>query len=310
MASAKVGDDVYGEDPTVNELEERAAHLMGKESALFAPSGTQSNLIAMLSHCTRGDEYIVGENAHTYRYEGGGAAVLGGIQPNPLKMGIDGRLDLDEIQNAIKPKDIHFARTRLVCLENTHAGHPVPPTYFASVKRLCNEYSLAMHLDGARIFNASVFQSIDPATLVEDFDSVSLCLSKGLGAPVGSILVGSRDFIQNSRRWRKVLGGGMRQAGIIAAAGLYALEHNIRRVSEDHEKAWVLAETLQNRFGLEKVRCQTNMLHLEIDEDLYTSLASHLASGGVKVGRPRWVLHKGITQTALAKIQRLISSFK
>ncbi len=310
MASAPVGDDVYGEDPTVQELEKYSAEIMGKEAGLFGPSGTQTNLIAMLTHCTRGDEYIVGQNAHTYRYEGGGAAVLGGIQPNPLAMGIDGTLQPDDIVAAIKPDDIHFPKTKLVCLENTHAGMPLPYSYSKEINQLCRKYDLASHLDGARVFNAAVFGKLEPINLVEYFDSVSFCLSKGLGAPIGSVLVGDKEFIEAARRWRKVLGGGMRQAGVIAAAGLYALKNNINRLAYDHEKANDLFRALATRFGENNIRLATNMLHLEINEDLYISLASHLAKGGVKVGRPRWVLHKDVSQPGIEKIKQLISSFK
>ena len=310
MASADVGDDVYGEDPTVKKLEQYSAELMGKEAGLFGPSGTQTNLIAMLTHCTRGDEYIVGQNAHTFKYEGGGAAVLGGIQPNPLAMGIDGTLQPDDIVAAIKPDDIHFPKTKLVCLENTHAGMPLPANYTQDISRLCREYNLAMHLDGARVFNAAVFRRLEPLDVVEGYDSVSFCLSKGLGAPIGSVLVGDEEFIETGRRWRKVLGGGMRQAGVIAAAGLYALKHNINNLIYDHEKASELFPALSTRFGAENIRLATNMLHLEINEDLYRSLSAHLAKGGVKVGRPRWVMHKDVSQTGVEKIKQLISSFK
>ncbi len=310
MASAPVGDDVYGEDPTVKKLEKYSAELMGKEAGLFGPSGTQTNLVAMLTHCTRGDEYIVGQNAHTFKYEGGGAAVLGGIQPNPLAMSIDGTLRPDDILAAIKPDDIHFPKTKLVCLENTHAGMPLPSHYAHEISQLCKGYGLAMHLDGARIFNASVFRKLEPLDAVKDFDSVSFCLSKGLGAPIGSVLVGDKEFIETGRRWRKVLGGGMRQAGVIAAAGLYALKHNIKNLIYDHEKASELFIALSARFGANNIRLATNMLHLEINDDLYTSLAEHLSKGGVRVGRPRWVIHKDVSQTGVEKIKQLILSFK
>jgi threonine aldolase len=310
MASAPVGDDVYGEDPTVKELEQYSAELMGKEAGLFGPSGTQTNLVAMLTHCTRGDEYIVGQNAHTFKYEGGGAAVLGGIQPNPLAMGINGTIEPDDIVAAIKPDDIHFPKTKLVCLENTHAGMPLPHSYTQEVHQLCKKYDLALHLDGARVFNAAVFGNLEPINLVKDFDSVSFCLSKGLGAPIGSVLIGDTEFIEIARRWRKVLGGGMRQAGVIAAAGLYALKNNINSLSYDHEKASDLCRALVTRFGANNIRLATNMLHLEINEDLYASLATNLAKNGVKVGRPRWVMHKDVSQTGVEKIKQLISSFK
>lgn len=310
MAKARVGDDVYKEDPTVVQLERFSAELTGKEAGLFAPSGTQSNLVALLTHCTRGDEYIVGQTAHTFRYEGGGAAVLGGIQPNPLKMGIDGTMCPEEILQAIKPDDIHFAKTKLICLENTHAGMPLPLNYSPKIRNICEKYRLAMHLDGARIFNAAVSEKLAAVDLVRDFDSISFCLSKGLGAPVGSVLVGTKEFIETARRWRKVLGGGMRQAGILAAAGLYALKNNIQGLSSDHEKTEELCDVLALRFGSDNVRCATNMLHLTVEKETYVSFASHLEDHGVRVGRPRWVLHKGITQAAINKIKNLVESFK
>ena len=225
-------------------------------------------------------------------------------------MGVDGTLQLNDIAAAIKPDDIHFPKTKLVCLENTHAGMPLPHYYAQEINQLCKKYDLAMHLDGARVFNAAVSGNLEPLDVVKDFDSVSFCLSKGLGAPIGSVLIGDKEFIETARRWRKVLGGGMRQAGVIAAAGLYALKNNMKRLSSDHEKAEDLSEALTSRFGSDKIRCATNMLHLEINEDLYSSLVAHLAKGGVKVGRPRWVMHKDVSHTGLTKIKQLISSFK
>ena len=220
MYEARLGDDVYGEDPTVNDLQDYVAALLDKEAALFAPSGTQSNLLALFAHCDRGDEYLVGDNAHTFRYEGGGAAVLGSISPQPLPMAFDGTMSLDDLEAAIKPADFHFARSRVICLENTHAGEPLPLGYAEAVASLGQRRSLAMHLDGARLFNAALAQNRTPAALAAPFDSVSVCLSKGLGAPVGSVLAGSQTLIDEAKRWRKVLGGGMRQAGVIAAVGL------------------------------------------------------------------------------------------
>ena len=225
MKTAKVGDDVYGEDPTVNELEDFAASLLGKQAALFLPTGTQSNLTALLTHCQRGDEYIVGQEAHTFKYEGGGAAVLGSIQPQPINFERDGSLAIESIKSAIKPEDNHFARTKLICLENTHAGKALDLDYIANIRLLCDDYKLLLHLDGARFFNACVAKGLKPETLASNFNSVSVCLSKGLGAPVGSLLVGSEDFIYKARRWRKVLGGGMRQAGIVAAGGPVSYTH-------------------------------------------------------------------------------------
>ncbi|MFW6055107.1 MAG: low-specificity L-threonine aldolase, partial [Thermodesulfobacteriota bacterium] len=237
MNRAEVGDDVYGEDPSVNHLEALAAEKLGTEAALFVSSGTQGNLLGVMTHCTRGDEYIVGQKAHTYRLEGGGAAVLGGIQPQPLDFEPDGTLDLIKVASFIKPDDIHCARTRLLCLENTMGGTPLPLEYLGQAARLAKKHRLNTHLDGARIFNAAVKQEVPVQAISEHFDSVSFCLSKGLGAPVGSVLCGSREQIQKARRWRKVLGGGMRQAGYLAAAGVYALENNVQRLAEDHDNA-------------------------------------------------------------------------
>ena len=311
MSEASVGDDVYGEDPTVNALEKHAADMFGKPAAIFASSGTQTNLLGILSHCTRGDEYIVGSQAHTFKYEGGGAATLGGVVPNPIGIESDGTMPLKTIQESIRPKDDpHFATTKLVCLENTFAGQPLPTNYATQVSEICSRNDLSLHLDGARIFNAAIANNTSVEELTQPFDSVSICLSKGLGAPIGSILLSSEELIKRARRWRKVLGGGMRQAGIIAAAGMYALENNIETLSNDHEKAAALFETLKTRFGEESITCFTNMLHLNIGQEVYTSLASHLVEGGIRVGRPRWVLHKDVSNSAVTKIKRLIGSFK
>jgi threonine aldolase len=262
MAQAPVGDDVWGDDPTVARLEELSAALLGKESALFLPSGTQSNLVALLTHCQRGDEYLVGQDAHTYKYEGGGAAVLGSIQPQPLAMAPDGSIPLDSIRYAIKPDDFHFARTRLLCLENTIAGKVLSLDYMAAACALADEHGLAKHLDGARVFNAAVKLGVEVGHIAAPFDSVSVCLSKGLGAPVGSVLCGSREFIRQARRWRKMLGGGMRQAGIIAAAGIHALENNISRLADDHANAALLARELAAipDLTLDPATVQTNMV--------------------------------------------------
>ncbi|MCO7224120.1 low-specificity L-threonine aldolase [Pleionea sp. CnH1-48] len=265
MHTAPVGDDVYGEDPTINQLEEYCAELLGKEAALFASSGTQTNLLALLTHCQRGEEYIVGQHAHTYKYEAGGAAVLGSIQPQPIHFNDDGYMPLDDIKAVIKPDDLHFAKSKLVCLENTHAGQCLPQDYPAQVKAICEEHNLLLHLDGARIFNAVVAQNTHVRDLTKDYDSVSICLSKGLGAPVGSVLVGSAEFIKNTRRWRKMLGGGMRQAGMLAAACLYALQNNVERLQDDHDNASLLLKGLQE---IDAVEClphsaQTNMVFVK-----------------------------------------------
>ncbi len=270
MVHAAVGDDVYGEDPTVNRLEALAAEILGTESALFCSSGTQSNLLALMTHCERGDEYIVGQHAHTYKYEGGGAAVLGSIQPQPLDFEEDGTLDLEKVSRFIKPDNFHFARTRLLCLENTHAGTVLPLDYLARARDFSHEHGLKLHLDGARVFNAAVKLDVDVQAVTRHFDTISCCLSKGLGAPVGSVLCGPADQIRKARRWRKVLGGGMRQAGILAEAGIFALTHNVRRLAEDHKNAatlaWGLASIGAVRIDPEKV--QTNIVFVDIDADM------------------------------------------
>ncbi len=309
MAQAPVGDDVYGEDPTVNTLEATAAVMLGKDSGLFVPSGTQSNLLALLTHCGRGDEYIVGQTAHTYRLEGGGAAVLGGIQPQPLDLQADGCLDLTEVEAYIKPDDFHYAKTRLLCLENTNGGKSLPLDYIQRARDLCNRHHLNLHLDGARFFNAAIAEQVEPRTLAEPFDSVSICLSKGLGAPVGSVLVGSADFIHRARRWRKMVGGGMRQAGIIAAGGLYALEHHVTRLAEDHHHAEQLAGVIIEKFGADSVQQATNMLHLALDPGVYSNLRDHLLANDVRVGRPRWVVHLDVNSKDIEKISSLIKAF-
>ncbi len=243
MAAAEVGDDVYGDDPTVNALEELGARMLGKEAALYASSGTQTNLLALLTHCGRGDEYIVGQTAHTYKYEQGGAASLGSIVPQPVEFEADGSLDLGKVEAKIKPDDIHFARTRLLCLENTNGGKVLSSAYQAEAAAFARRHGLAIHLDGARIFNAAVAQGVDVRDIAQHYDTVSVCLSKGLGAPVGSLLCGPADFVSRARRWRKALGGGMRQAGIIAAGGIFALSHNVTRLAEDHANAaWLAGE--------------------------------------------------------------------
>lgn len=277
MAEAEVGDDVYGEDPTVNLLEKTTAQMTGMEAGLFCASGTQSNLLALMAHCNRGDEYIVGQLAHTYRYEGGGAAVLGSIQPQPLDLEPDGTLDLEKVARFIKPDDFHFAKTRLLCLENTQGGKVLPMDYLAQARTFVNAHNLLLHLDGARVFNAAVKLNVEVEKITRHFDTVSCCLSKGLGAPVGSVLCGPKNFIQTARRWRKVIGGGMRQAGILAAAGLHALEHHINRLGQDHENARHLATGLSqiNGIGLDPGGVQTNILFTDIKGDI-SKLYQHL----------------------------------
>lgn len=262
MLHSDVGDDVFGDDPTVNALQARVAELLGFEAALFMASGTQSNLCALLAHCGRGDEYLVGQLAHTYRYEGGGAAVLGGIQPQPLANQADGTLLLADIAAAIKPDDAHFARTRLLCLENTWNGNVLPADYVGEAVALARSKGLATHLDGARLFNAAVASGRPARELCAGFDSVSVCFSKGLGAPVGSMLCGSQALIQQARRERKRLGGGMRQVGLLAAAADHALTHHVDRLADDHRLARRLAEGLADIPGLSVTPPQTNIVFL------------------------------------------------
>ena len=297
MASAIVGDDVYGEDPTVNRLERECSGRLGFEAGLFVASGTQSNLAALLAHCERGDEYIAGQDAHAYRFEGGGAAALGGIQPQPLPFEADGTLRLDAIEAAIKPPDNHFARTRLVCVENTQGGKPLPPGYLADVRTLAERRGLRLHMDGARLFNAAAALDVEAEALARHCHSVSVCLSKGLGAPAGSVLCGDAQLIAKARRWRKVLGGGMRQAGILAAAGLHALEHNVDRLREDHERATRLAHGLREH-GL-AATCHTNMVFLNGVEA--ERMIEHMAKAGVRVSGPRWVVHLDVDDDAIER---------
>ncbi|MCG3208267.1 MAG: L-allo-threonine aldolase [Anaerolineae bacterium] len=300
MAAAEVGDDVYGEDPTVNRLEALAAERLGKEAALFVTSGTQSNLLAIMSHCQRGEEYIVGQTAHTYRYEAGGAAVLGSIQPQPLDFEPDGTLNLQQVAAAIKPDDYHFARTRLLCLENTQGGKVLPLDYLAQAGALAKTHNLATHLDGARIFNAAVKQQVDVREIARHFDTVSVCLSKGLAAPVGSVLCGPAEFIKTARRWRKMVGGGMRQAGVLAAAGIIALTEMVERLSDDHANARRLAKGLAGIPGIavELDSVQTNMVFFSLAESLVGKFGPFMAEQGITVGDGpypiRAVTHYGI----------------
>ncbi len=295
MAAAEVGDDVFADDPTVNALQERIAAMLGKEAALFVPTGTQSNLCGLMAHCGRGDEYLVGQMAHTYRWEGGGAAVLGSIQPQPLTQAADGTVALAEIEAAIKPDDAHFARTRLLALENTWGGKVLPQTYVQQAADLAHARGLATHLDGARLFNAAVASGGDARDtarrLAEPFDTVSVCFSKGLGAPVGSALCGPKELIARAHRVRKMLGGGMRQAGLLAAAVQHALDHHIDRLAEDHAHARRLAQGLQ---GLPGVRCEmpdTNILFVDV--------APERAHGVVERARAQGVLCTGLYRLRL-----------
>lgn len=303
MAEAPVGDDVYGEDPSVGALEARVAELTGKAEGLFLPSGTQSNLVALMTHCERGDEFIAGQEAHSYKYEAGGAAVLGSIQPQPIENAPDGSLPLDKIAAAIKLDDMHFARTRLLALENTIGGRVLPQAYVDDAVALARANGLATHLDGARIFNAAVASNRAAHELTAPFDTVSVCLSKGLGAPVGSVLVGSEAFIARARRLRKMVGGGMRQAGILAAAGLYALENNVARLAEDHRRARRLAEGLARHGALKVEMPQTNIVFLRADPAIAEGFAAHVKAAGILVsgryGQQRWVTHKDLGDAAI-----------
>ena len=312
MAAADVGDDVYGEDPTVNRLEELAAELLGTESAIFCTSGTQGNLLALLGHCARGDEFIVGQRAHSYRYEGGGAASLGSIHPHPLEFEPDGTLDLDSVAAAVKPDDVHFARTTLVCLENTQDGHVLPLEYLKSARRLAEDFGLRMHLDGARVYNAAVKLAVPVREISRHFDSTAFCLSKGLGAPVGSLLCGSEDLIREARRWRKTLGGGMRQAGMIAAAGLYALDNHVDRLAQDHENAAALARSLGeiDEIDIEHTESQTNMVFVDLGKIDSEKLTEYLRERGILIkggGKIRLVTHLDISES---DIHRVVAAFK
>ncbi len=283
MHAAPVGDDVYGEDPTVNALQRRLADDLGFEAGLFVPSGTQSNLLALLAHCERGDEYIVGMDAHTYKFEGGGAAVLGSIQPQPIVQAEDGSLPLDRVAAAIKPVDPHFARTRLLALENTWHGRTLPLDYLREAGELARAHGLGYHLDGARLFNAAVACGVPAREIARHFDSVSVCLSKGLGAPVGSVLVGSQALVDKARRWRKVCGGGWRQAGMLAAACLHALDHHVERLADDHARAARLASALGAINGITLLGQHTNMVFIDVPAERLRALDAHLREAGIRI---------------------------
>jgi threonine aldolase len=310
MAEAEVGDDVFNDDPTTQKLEALAASMLGKEAALFAPSGTQTNLIALLTHCGRGDEYIVGQKAHTYLYEGGGGAALGGIQPQPLTIEPDGTLDLAKVESLIKPDDFHYARTHLLCLENTSHGRVLPLEYLHAARTFVDHHGLRLHLDGARLFNAAVASGHTPAEIAAPFDSISVCLSKGLGAPVGSLLVGPADFIKDARRWRKVVGGGMRQSGLLAAAGIYALENHIDRLAQDHTNAQHLAQGLAAIDGVTVDPVQTNMVFAHFPDP--QALATHLREKDILIfpGTPtRLVTHLDLDREAIDTTLTAITTF-
>jgi len=299
MVRAEVGDDVYGEDPTVNALQQRLADELGFEAGLFAPSGTQTNLLALLSHCQRGDEYIVGMDAHTYKYEGGGAAVFGSIQPQPVLHAADGTLPLDVVEQVIKPRDPHFARTKLLCLENTWHGRALPRDYLRDARALCDRHGLSLHLDGARLFNAAVADGVPAREITRHFHSVSVCLSKGLGAPVGSVLLGTRALIDEATRWRKVAGGGMRQAGLLAAACLHALDHHVERLADDHRRAQALAQGLQGLSGLKVVAQHTNMVFIDVPQERLAALKQAMDAAAIRLSigytpRIRLVTHMDV----------------
>ncbi len=323
MAAAPLGDDVFGDDPSVNALQDKIAALLGFEAALFVPSGTQSNLCAVLGHCQRGDEYIVGQQAHCYRWEGGGAAVMGSVQPQPLSHQHDGALALADIEAAIKPDDPHFARTRLLALENTLGGKLLPFDYVQAATELARSRGLARHLDGARLFNAAVAQAgmldTDPmgeaARIAQCFDSVSVCFSKGLGAPVGSALCGSAEFIARARRIRKMAGGAMRQAGMLAAAASWALEHHVARLAHDHALAQRLADALQGIPELRVEPPQTNILFVDLAEGAKPrgdALIAHLKAQGVLATglyRLRFVTHLDVDQSGVDRAAAAVRQF-
>jgi len=304
MARARVGDDVFGEDPTVNQLEALAAAKLGKEAGLLVASGTQGNLVSLLTHCGRGDEVIMGHDSHTYNYEQVGSAVLGGIAPRIVQNQPDGTLLLEDIEAVIMPDNVHFGVTRLISLENTHnrrGGAYLTPAYTDSVAELARNHGLNLHIDGARIFNAAVAQKVDVKELVRNADSVTFCLSKGLSAPVGSVVVGSAEFIQRARRARKALGGGMRQAGVIAAAGIVGLTEMVDRLADDHANARLLAAGLAQLPGVTSEPVHTDILYFRVHHPRYTAqaLQDALFARGVGVlalgpGRIRAVTHYGI----------------
>jgi threonine aldolase len=315
MMTAAVGDDVYGDDPSTNDLQEFAADLLGHEASLFLPTGTQSNLVALLTHCQRGDEYIAGADAHTYMHEGGGAAALGGIQPQTLDFGDNGELDLAKVKTLIKEDDFHFARTRLLCLENTQHGRVQSLDYLKSAQQFAKEQGLQIHLDGARMANAAVALGVDLKSIGGCFDTVSLCLSKGLGAPIGSLLFGSKPFIDEARRWRKVTGGGMRQVGMLAAAGKVALTAGFERTHIDHENASYLAAQLEGMPGVtvKEGWTQTNMVWLEFAEACGEALSAEARASNVLVSAYgqscRVVTHHDVDKADIDRLVLLLKTF-
>jgi len=313
MAAAEVGDAVYDDCPTTRRLEAMVAERLGKEAALFFPTGTQANLAGLMAHCDRGEEYLVGQMAHTYRLEGGGAAVLGSIQPQPLPNEPDGTIALDAIEKAIKPNDFHFAVTKLLALENTFNGLVMPDAYLEAATRLARSHGLATHLDGARLMNAASASGREAAWIAAQFDSVSMCLSKGLGAPVGSVLVGPVDFIAKARRIRKMLGGGMRQTGVLAAAAIYALEHNVTRLGEDHRRAAALAQVLARFPDLGAGPSRTNMVFMAPKGLDTSAFAAFLRGRGIAVsgryGTLRWVTHLDVDDASVERVSEACEIF-
>ncbi|MBE1275110.1 low-specificity L-threonine aldolase [Enterovibrio baiacu] len=315
MANAPVGDDVYGDDPTVNELERWAAERHGFEAAVFTASGTQANLLGILAHCERGDEYLCGQQAHNYKYEAGGAAVLGSVQPQPIENNKDGTLCFEKLAAAVKPDDVHFARTTLLSLENTIGGKVLPMSYLAQARNFANTHNLKLHLDGARVYNASVALDVDIKDIAQHFDSMTICLSKGLGAPVGSLLLGDAAYIQRARRLRKMVGGGMRQAGILAAAGMMALTENVERLKDDHDNARYLSEKLGAIPGFNTFiyPVQTNIVYADVSSHIdIRAMADALKEQGILVSPShkamRFVTHKSVSRedidTLLSAIEK------
>ncbi|QKF81822.1 low-specificity L-threonine aldolase [Halarcobacter ebronensis] len=310
IKDAKVGDDVYGEDPSVIELEEKIALMAKKEAAVFVPSGTQSNLLALLSHCQRGDEYICGQDAHLYKYEAGGGAVVGSIQPQPIEFEKDATLDLEKIKKKIKPIDNHHARTKLLCLENTHNGKVLSLEYIKEASKFAKENNLALHLDGARVFNAVVALEVKLEDITKYFDSVSICLSKGLGAPIGSVLTGSKEFIKEARHYRKMLGGGLRQSGLLAAAATYALDNHIKNLKKDHELAKYLTKKLKKIDKIKIISNDTNMLFIEVENS--KELVEYLKNNGILIsgyGELRIVVHRDISKKDIKKVIEVFKSY-
>ena len=305
MAQAPVGDDVYGDDPTVNELERWAAERHQFEAALFCCSGTQANLLALMAHCQRGDEYLCGQQAHNYKFEGGGAAVLGSIQPQPIENEPDGTLCLNKLKQAIKPIDPHYACTKLVSIENTISGKVLPLSYLVQLRAFVDQHQLSLHLDGARVYNAAIALNVDITEISQYVDSMSVCLSKGLGAPIGSLLLGSSELIAQARRWRKVLGGGMRQAGLLCAAAKIALTENVHKLKIDHQNAHYLAQKLSAIKGLSVTTPQpsTNMVFIEFNQTIdIENLAKQLLDRDVLISagqNTRLVTHLDISKTEI-----------